>query len=88
MNNNDKSIDLSINKSVWLDFIEQAYQAKKSIAIFLNTGVKLQGHIIAYDEQALRLKCTRDKTNIIVFCSNITTVSDREANDQERGLFG
>lgn len=73
--------------SVWLDFIQNIFENKRSVAVFLNTGVKIQGTIVAYDQEALRLKCTRDKTNIVVFTTSITTISDKENSEQERNMF-
>lgn len=74
--------------SVWSSFIENTIANNKPVAVFLSTGVKLQGIIVAYDEHDIQIQCTRDRTTIVVRCSYITTISDRDgASNNDRQAF-
>lgn len=85
---------MNINKDDCLyfivkEFIQKTISEQKIISIFLDSGVKLQGIPISFDNQAIMLKCTRDKANILVMTSGIRTISDKQNMDnRDRGVFG
>lgn len=85
MNNNCNNKNAKLG-SVTTDFFKNCYGS--SIAVFLDNGVKLQGVLVAYDKQSITLQCVRDKSKMLVMIWCITTISDRQVNDnKDKGVF-
>lgn len=57
------------------NFLQEAKQNNYLVSVFLSTGVKLQGHVVQYDDNTVYFSCSKDANRMVIFTSYITTLS-------------
>lgn len=63
------------------EFLEIAKKEQHLVSVFLSTGVKLQGHIVNYDNETLQFLCPKDNNRIVIFLQYVTTISSKQDHE-------